>query len=67
MGFDDNAVDVLIENQFSDSSLFHLAGDSIVSVVISYLALGLMENEKGAEQKILEYIDTLKEDKDGDK
>lgn len=64
MGFDDSAVDVLIENNFSDTQLFHLAGDSIVSVVISYLALGFMEDEEDAEKRILKFIDTLKEEKD---
>lgn len=64
MGFDDSAVDVLIENNFSDTQLFHLAGDSIVSVVISYLALGFMEDEEDVEKRILKFIDTLKEEKD---
>lgn len=64
MAFPDEAIDVLIENDFSDTQLFHLAGDSIVSVVISYIALGLCENEEEAEKRIKDYIDTLKEDKD---
>lgn len=65
MSFDDEAFESLKEMGFSNSQLYHLAGDSIISVVISYIALGLMEDEKEAETKIQKYVDTLKEDKDG--
>ena len=66
MGFDDDSFNSL-EGQFSNNNLYHLAGDSIISVVISYICLGLMEDEKEAENKIQKYVDTLKEDNDGNK
>lgn len=56
MGFSDESFQQLVNANFSNNTLYHLAGDSIVSTVISFIAAPLTLDEKQAEQRINEFI-----------